>query len=65
MRDDVEAWTRDRSYRSDAWTAAQLVGAWLLVSAGAGITALLLLMTAVQAAQIFSAMALWRIAFPG
>jgi O-antigen/teichoic acid export membrane protein len=48
-----------------AWTAAQLVGAWLLVSAGAGITALLLLMTAVQAAQIFSAMALWRIAFPG
>lgn len=25
MRDDVEAWTRDRSYRSDAWTAAQLV----------------------------------------
>ena len=46
-----------------AWAAVQMGAAWLLVRAGAGIPALLLLMTSVQVAQFASAMALWRRAF--
>jgi O-antigen/teichoic acid export membrane protein len=46
-----------------AWAALQLGAAWLIVRAGAGIPALLILMTAVQLAQIATAAVLWSAAF--
>jgi len=47
------------------WAALQLGAAWLVVRAGSGIPALLILMTVVQLAQIATAAAMWRAAFAG
>jgi len=46
-----------------AWAAVQFGAAWLIVRSGSGISALLILMTAVQLAQIATGAVLWRAAF--
>ena len=46
-----------------AWAALQLGAAYLIVRAGLGISALLILMAAVQVAQVATAALLWRAAF--
>lgn len=46
-----------------AWLAVQAGGSWWLVSAGRGLPALMTLAAALQAAQMATALALWRFVF--